>query len=246
MALFLIGLGIVCILYYVCVGLMAGHGTNFYYIWLLMGIFFLLWGIFWKRGIVKKLPMWVRKLTLMGVILAGCLFLFVEGLITSKCFEKGKSDLEYIVVLGAYLRTTGPSTVLQYRLDEAYEYYLDNPEVTIVVSGGQGENEHKPEAEGMAEYLINIGVPSEKIIIENKSKNTTQNLAFSAELIDEENSSVGIVTNNFHVFRATQIAKKAGYKDVYGIAAKSYPFLQPQNMLREFFGVVKDFIFGNM
>ena len=130
MALFLMGLGIICIVYYMCVGLMAGHGTNFYYIWLLMGIAFLLWGILWKRGIIKKLPGWIRKLTLIGVILTGCLILFVEALITSKCFEKGKSDLDYIVVLGTYLRTTGPSTVLQYRLDEAYEYYLDNLDLT--------------------------------------------------------------------------------------------------------------------
>ncbi len=246
MSIFLMILGMVCILYYACVGFMAGHGTNFYYIWLVMGLLFVLWGILWKRGFVKKLPCWIRKLTLIVIIIGGCLFLFVEGLIVSKCFEKGEQDLDYIIVLGAYLRPTGPSTVLQYRLDEAYDYYLENPNVKIVVSGGQGTNEPRPEAEGMAEYLIEKGVPAESILIENKSKNTTQNLSFSAQLIDEENASVGIVTNNFHVFRATQIAKAAGYHDVCGIAAKSYPFLQPQNMLREFFGVVKDFIFGNM
>ncbi|MBQ7358594.1 MAG: YdcF family protein [Lachnospiraceae bacterium] len=246
MSVFLMVLGLVCILYYACVGFMAGHGTNFYYIWLVMGLVFLAWGIAWKRGMIKKVPVWIRRLTMTAVILGGCLFLFVEGLIVSRCFEKGKPDLDYIVVLGAYLRPTGPSTVLQYRLDEAYDYYLANPDVKIVVSGGQGTNEPKPEADGMAEYLMELGVPKESILIENQSKNTTQNLAFSAKLIDEENASVGIVTNNFHVFRATQIAKAAGYNEVYGIAARSYPFLQPQNMLREFFGVVKDFIFGNM
>lgn len=116
----------------------------------------------------------------------------------------------------------------------------------IIVSGGQGPNEHKPEAEGMAEYLVEKGVSQEQILIENTSTSTAENLKFSSQFIDEENASVGIITNNFHVFRATQIARKAGYKDVYGIAARSYPLLQAQNMLREFFGVVKDFIFGNM
>lgn len=246
MPLFLIIIGIICILYHAAVGLMAGHGTNFYFIWLFMGVVFVFWGILWKKGFIKKLPTWIRKLTICFFVMGMSLFLLVEGLIVSKCFEKGEDNLDYIVVLGAYLRPTGPSTVLKYRLDKAYDYYIENPNVTIVVSGGQGPNEHKPEAEGMAEYLINKGIPEEKICIENESTNTVENLKFCSAYLDKENARVGIVTNNFHVFRATEIAKKAGYKDVHGIAAKSYAFLQPQNMLREFFGVVKDFIFGNM
>lgn len=246
MGVFMIIVGIISIIYYLCVGLMAGHGTNFYYIWLLIGLVLVFWGIVWKKGYIKKLPLWVRRTTLILALVGGLLFLSVEALITSKCFEKGKDGLDYVVVLGAYLRPTGPSTVLEYRLEKAYEYYCANPDVLIVVSGGQGPNEHKPEAEGMAEYLIEKGIPKENILIENKSTSTVENLRFSSELIDEKNASVGIITNNFHIFRATQIAKKAGYQDVYGIAARSYPLLQPQNMLREFFGVVKDFIFGNM
>ena len=57
---------------------------------------------------------------------------------------------------------------------------------------------------------------------------------------------MAVVTNNFHVFRAVKIAEKAGYQNVCGIAAKGEPFLQINNMMREFFGVMKDFLFGNM
>lgn len=246
MWLFLLLTGLTSIIYFICVFFMATHGTNFYFIWLLIGLVLVVWGIAWKKQLIKKLPLWIRKTTLFLVVFGGIIFLFVEALITSKCFEKGKDGLDYVVVLGAYLKKSGPSTTLEYRLEKAYDYYLNNPNVVIVVSGGQGPNEHKPEAEGMAEYLVEKGIPKEQILVENKSTSTTENLRFSKEYIDEENSSVGIITNNFHVFRATQIAKKAGYKEVYGIAARSYPLLQAQNMLREFFGVVKDFVFGNM
>lgn len=246
MWIFLLLSGVISILYFICVFLMATHGTNFYFVWLLIGVVLVLWGIAWKKQWIKKLPFWIRKLTICLVAFGGAIFLIIEGLIISKCFEQGKDGLDYVIVLGAYLRKDGPSTTLEYRLDKTFEYYLNNPNVKIVVSGGQGPNEHKPEAEGMAEYLVEKGIPSEQIYIEDQSTNTNENLNFSKKFIDVENASVGVVTNNFHVFRATRIAKKAGYKEVYGIAAKSYPMLQVQNMFREFLGVVKDILFGNM
>ena len=84
------------------------------------------------------------------------------------------------------------------------------------------------------------------LIKEDKSRNTFENLTFSAEYLDREKDSVAIVSNNFHIFRATKIAKKAGYANVCGIAAKGEPYLQINNMMREFFGVVKDVVMGNM
>ena len=82
--------------------------------------------------------------------------------------------------------------------------------------------------------------------MENQSKNTFENLVFSADYLNKEKDRVGIVSNNFHVFRAVRIAGKAGYENVYGIAARGEPFLQCNNMMREFFGVMKDFLMGNI
>ncbi|MBO5055851.1 MAG: YdcF family protein [Lachnospiraceae bacterium] len=159
---------------------------------------------------------------------------------------EGRSGLDYIVVLGAQMKASGPSKALQYRLDEAVRYLEENPDTLVIVSGGQGLDEHISEAQGMYDYLAQKGIASGRIIKEDKSRNTFQNLTFSAEFLDKEKNSVGIVTNNFHVFRAVGIAKKAGYKAVCGIAARGEPFLQYNNMMREFFGVVKDFLVGNM
>ncbi|MCI8355275.1 MAG: YdcF family protein, partial [Lachnospiraceae bacterium] len=116
----------------------------------------------------------------------------------------------------------------------------------VIVSGGQGPDEHISEAQGMYDYLVEKGIDKNRILKEDKSVNTFQNLSFSAQYLDREQDAVGVVTNNFHVFRAVRTAKKAGYRNVCGIAAKGEPFLQWNNMMREFFGVVKNVLFGTM
>jgi uncharacterized SAM-binding protein YcdF (DUF218 family) len=115
-----------------------------------------------------------------------------------------------------------------------------------VVSGGQGPDEPFPEAQGMAAYLVQHGVAPERIMQESRSTNTVQNIAFSLELIGSTNYRIGIVTNNFHVFRAVRTARKAGLRNACGIAGYSTPWYLPNNLLREAMGVVKDFLVGNI
>ena len=82
------------------------------------------------------------------------------------------------------------------------------------------------------------GIDTARILTEDQSQTTGQNITNSKKLM-KEGASVGIVTNNFHVFRALQIAKKYGLSDVCGIAADSTPKYLPNNMLREFFAEMK-------
>lgn len=98
----------------------------------------------------------------------------------------------------------------------------------------------------MYDYLVERGIAPDRILKEDQSRNTSQNIDYSSTFLDKEKDSVGIVTNNFHIFRATHIAKKNGYKYVCGIAAPSELLLQGNNMLREFAGVMKDFLVGNL
>ena len=148
-------------------------------------------------------------------------------------------------MLGAQLKTTGPSRVLQYRLDTAYEYLTAHPDTKVIVSGGQGSNEPASEAQGMCDYLVKRGIEPDRIILEDRSVNTEQNIRFSKDFLQADTDKVGIVSNNFHVFRAVKLAKAAGYRNVVGIAAPATAFYLPNNMLREFFGVVKDFLMGH-
>ena len=90
----------------------------------------------------------------------------------------------------------------------------------------------------MADYLLAKGIPAERILQEREAHTTAENLAYSRKLMPE-GSSVGIVTNNFHVFRALQIAREQGLEDAVGIAAGAKPFYQLNNILREDLAEIK-------
>ena len=243
--LFLVGIAF--LIYFLCVAFFVGHGTNFYFIWLILAVVVMTFAILLKRGFfISHFPLWIRRTFVILLCMGVMIFGIVEGFIISGFSMKVQPGADYVIVLGAQMKADGPSKALQYRLDEAIRYLNENPSSKVIVSGGQGSDEHISEAQGMYEYLVEKGIEKDRIIKEDKSVNTTQNLAFSAEYLDRERDSVAVVTNNFHVFRAVKIAEKAGYQNVCGIAAKGEPFLQINNMMREFFGVMKDFLFGNM
>ncbi|MGN0377750.1 MAG: ElyC/SanA/YdcF family protein [Suilimivivens sp.] len=240
-------LGIVFLIYFLCIAFFVGHGTNFYFIWLILGIIAVVFSVLLKKGFFAvHIPLWIRRSFIVLVCISAVIFGIVEGFILSGFSRKGQPGADYVIVLGAQMKANGPSKALQYRLDEAIRYLNENPVSKVIVSGGQGSDEHISEAQGMYDYLISQGIAKERIIKEDQSGNTFQNLTFSAQFLDKEKDSVAVVTNNFHVFRAVKIAKRAGYQKVCGIAAKGEPFLQFNNMMREFFGVMKDFLVGNM
>lgn len=244
---FLLILGLLFILYFLCIAFFVGHGTNFYFIWLFMGIGTIVLAILLKKEIwLEQIPLWFRRMFMLLICIGISVFIFVEGCIISAFMQKGPQGLDYLIVLGAQMKSNGPSKALQYRLDEAIVYLEENPDTKVIVSGGQGKDEYISEAQGMYDYLVAKGIDPDRIIQEEQSKNTFQNLTYSAELLDKERNLVGIVSNNFHIFRAVKIARKVGYQEVYGIAAKGEPFLQLNNMMREFLGVLKDFLAGNM
>ena len=141
-------------------------------------------------------------------------------------------------MLGAQVHADKPSVVLKYRLDEAILYLNENPETVCIVAGGQGKNEPYSEAYGMAQYLMQNGIDKERILLEDQSKTTEENLRYSRKFLPE-GAKVGIITNDFHMFRALQIAQKQGLSDVCGIAADSTKFYLPNNMLREYCAEIK-------
>lgn len=216
-------------------------GSKFYLFWDALAVVFVALGILIGRKIFTKTPVWLNR-TLVSILIACiCLFFVLLGLVMSTFKSKGSRNLDYIIVLGAQVRTDGPSVVLRFRLEKATEYLKENPETKCIVSGGQGSNEPKSEARAMADYLIEHGIAEDRILLEDKSTNTSQNLQFSKKLLPE-NVSVGIVTNNFHVKRALYLAKRFGLTNAEGIAAYSTPLYAPNNVVREMIGLVKDFI----
>ena len=243
----LFSLGILCIFYCLGILLFMGYGTYFFLIWGMAGIG--LMGLGWlvrRRERIERIPRWVRRTFLVSAVVGVLLFGMVEGMILSQFHAGGKDGADYCLVLGAQIKEHGPSDVLQRRLDRAIGYLEKNPDTKVIVSGGQGANEPISEAEGMYRYLTEHGIEPDRIIREDGSYNTQTNLAYSKEFLDARVEEVVIVTSNFHVFRAVKIAKSQGYEKVSGLAASSYPYMVPNNLLREFLGVIKDFMAGNM
>ena len=228
-------LAILCLAYGVIVAA-VNSGTGFFVVWIVFAAMFGLFAAAAHFELWNRMPGAVRIWVL--IIFCGLLafFIIIECLIITRFNEKGEEGLDYVIVLGSQVYIDRPSTVLKYRLDKAIEYLNENPETICIVSGGQGDNEPIPEAAGMADYLMKNGISSDRIIQEPDSLTTVQNIENCMKLIEPE-SRVGIITNDFHMFRALQIAKSAGL-DTCGISAESTPLYLPNNMLREFFAEV--------
>ena len=237
-------LGIISALYGVLV-LQASSGTKFWLVWELVGIFFIAWAALLHVDFFASHK--IIKIIFHAVILMGITVLIILcSMIAGKFNAKGEKNLDYIIVLGAQMRENGPSPVLRYRLDEAIEYLDANPDTICIVSGGQGPNEPYPEAEGMAAYLIDNGIDSTRILLENTSQTTAENIENSKKLMKESYNGVGIVTNNFHMFRALRIAQAQGLRNVSGISADSNTLYIPNNVLRECGGILKNWLLHNL
>ena len=113
--------------------------------------------------------------------------------------------------------------LLQYRLDKAYAFAAAHPDTLVVTSGGQGRDEWIPEGRAMRDYLIEKGLPADRVLAENKSTSTEENFAFSLDILKERGYStdtpIVYVSNAFHCYRAGQYAAMAGFTNVSELAA---------------------------
>ncbi len=221
----------------------AGTGSMFYVFWILFSLLILLITAAFHFGVISKLPTFLKSIAAVFIAIVVVSFAVIEGFIIKDFNAAPKAGLDYIIVLGAQVKKDGPSYVLQYRLDKAKDYLTENPTTKCIVSGGQGLNEPFSEAEGMAKYLIEQGISEDRIIKEDKSQSTKENIINSSKYI-ESDASVGIITNNFHMFRALQISRKYGVGNISGISAKSNTLFLLNNMVREYLAEIKFLILG--
>ena len=168
------------------------------------------------KKMIIRIVLWLTALS----------FLAGAGLLTAVCVCAGRQreakPSDCIIVLGARVWPSGRmSNSLLYRCERALEAWRDGAAENIIVTGGQGEDEPAAEAQVMQAYFIENGVPEARVIAEDQSVNTIENLR-NAKHIMEQNGWTGaaVVTNDYHVERALWIARDEGI-DACGIAAKS-------------------------
>lgn len=151
-----------------------------------------------------------------------------------------------VVVLGCKVNGAKPSLMLERRLEAAYEYLNEHETAVCIVSGGQGSNEGISEAQCMYNYLTEKGISPERVIMENKSSTTSENLEFSKEIIDRYGLSenIAIATDGFHELRASIIAEKAGLNPTGAVSAETPAYLLATYHFRETIAVLNELIFG--
>ncbi len=244
----LMGLGIACFLYYLMIVVYAGITADFAWIWAFGGVVLLALG-YWAKRIrhgEAHLPLWLFR-TSIGVLLVGVLALtLLTGVVVKGMKGHAPKGLDYVVVLGAQVRGTTPSRSLAKRLVCAKEYAEQNPETRLILTGGQGSGEDITEAECMYTWLTNRGIDPERLILEDKSVSTHENLKFANDLTGCAESNTGIISNDFHISRAVLLARKQGYLTVSGIPAGSDPILEVHYILREDFALVKERLTGQI
>lgn len=185
-------------------------------------------------------PPFFRNLIYIIFLVGILLFMVIESKIIYYSFHKDIRPVDKVIVLGAGLKGDQITSSLQYRLDEALNYYKQYPNTSFIVSGGQGKDEYLSEALAMKNYLVNHGMKEELIILEDQSTSTYENFKFSKQFIDP-NDKVMIITNGFHIYRSHLIASRLGI-EAYTLPAKSHMPSLINFYIREFFAYIKDYI----
>jgi len=241
MAVFCTVLGIICVLYYVLLVIRAGIMVNFGWFWLIAGAGFLL-AAYLRRFGQRPAAVWTSRLILAGLAAVFVLIGIFSIQVISGMHPFVPDDLEYVIVLGAQVRGKEPSLALAQRISKALETAQSDQDLTLILSGGQGRGEEISEAQCMWNELTKAGVDEERLILEDQSTTTRENLEFSDRLCGCAKKRCGILSNDFHLYRALKLAGKLGYEDVYGIAGESEVLMKPHYIVREAAALIKQAI----
>ena len=196
-------------------------------------------------GILRQHHMVAGKLLLLILNCTLCFGLLAFGIteliVLNTSRGQPEADCPYIVVLGAKVNGTSPSLSLNDRIRAAEGYLKAHPDTIAVLSGGQGPDEGIPEAQCMFNELTSRGIAPERLLLEPKSTSTWENLKFSLDIIEAQTGtrpdSIGLISSEYHLFRAGLFAKDCGV-DAVGIpAVTSWPSIRLNYFLREVAGV---------
>ena len=186
---------------------------------------------------MRKLRRFFRVCLVIGLLLFG----ITEGFIIEASFGDPKEAVEYMVVLGAKVRHDGPSVSLWDRIYAAADYLEAHPDTIAVCSGGQGADEPMTEARAIYQELVKLGIDESRIWLEEEATSTWGNLNLTLNLIEEKTgerpTKLGILSSEYHLFRAGMQARECGIEPV-GIPAPTSRLSQRINhFMREVAGV---------
>lgn len=179
-----------------------------------------------------EIPMWLEVMIIIGLVLFFIVVVHISYKMLSVLSKKPEKN-ETVILLGCGVYGTRPSLALIERMETAMSYMKHNDSICIV-SGGQGRLEDISEAEVMYAYMTKHGIQASRIKQENKSRSTEENILFSKRIMEENhlNNKAVIVTQSYHMYRASLICEKYGL-EFYGLSAKSKWYALPIYWIRE-------------
>ncbi len=244
MDIFLLVTGTLLLIYVIIVTFSLG-AVPFNTVLFILGALMIIFGVLDLKFFCISKIFKLKKVLIFVIILLLSVFGVLEFLVISGATDKNKDEADYVVVLGAGLRGEEISLTLKQRLDATLEIFKGE---TVIVTGGQGYNETIPEAVAMKKYLVENGLSEEKIILEDKSENTKENLDNAKNIIKEHSGKelsdvkVKIITSDYHCYRAKMLAERQGYFNISSYGARSHPLLVPSHYIREALALAKSFI----
>ena len=195
---------------------------------------------------------------LLCVLLAAVIaFGVLEGIVLSggrTQIAQGGGAPEVMIIFGCQVKPWGPSVLLQDRLDTALDYLEDHPDMTVVVTGGKGDDEHISEAQCMYDYLTEHGVNGDHIYLEDQSRNTWQNISYTQALLQElfadgtvePTGKYLLVSSDFHLTRI-QLLWGRVWGGTYTLSTLAAPCTHAPSRVKMFFreplALVKSFVF---
>lgn len=202
------------------------------------GAAFYTWVIHAKR---KKLIKWVT----VSLCLCFGLFLAAEIAVVDQAVSDGDADADFLVVMGAGINETEPSTSLLDRLTVALAWLQAHPDARAIVSGSQGPNEIATEASVMAAWLEDHGIAPERILLEEAATTTRENVLYSYAVAAKAGGGrVAFVSSEYHLCRMRMLIRSLGFEPVCFAAKTSRPLLVFNQFVREAFAVWQIWVFG--
>ncbi|WP_349632571.1 YdcF family protein [Neobacillus sp. SuZ13] len=185
----------------------------------------------------KRVFVLVGVLVILGLIYIG----FLQFKISQYSHKNVPKNADYLIVLGARVKGTVPSLAFASRINAAAEYLKKNKETIVIASGGKGPGEDISEAESIRRELVDQGISEARIILEDQSTDTYENINFSKRLIPNDERLGLVVTNNFHLYRAVSIARDKGLA-VQGLPAETPWIAVPKSYSREYLAITKYYL----
>ena len=171
------------------------------------------------------------------------LFIAFEIPVVLNAHTDSDCERKYLIVLGAEVIGSKPSRSLCYRIEAAKRYLEQYPESTAIVSGGRGDHEDISEAGCMYAGLCSAGISPERLITEDRSSSTMENLSFSFNIIrslgDEPDGNTAILSSSYHLCRAKKIARSMGVRAAGVASYPGNPILAANFFIREALGVAR-------